>query len=229
MKTAIAVRFLAFEDLGTLEPILREHGYSIRYLDAGVDDLDAIDGADLAVVLGGPIGANDGGRYPVIDQIIPVLVRRIAQGRATLGVCLGAQLIARALGASVAPGAGTEIGFGPVVLTAGGTRSVLRHLDSRPVLHWHNDRFEIPADATRLAATAICDNQAFLYGSNVLALQFHLEVPARSLERWLIGHADALAAAGIDPRSLRADAAVHAPAMEEGARLVFAEWLEALA
>ncbi len=228
MKTAVALRFLAFEDLGTLEPILEEHGYSIRYLDAGVNDLDAVSRADLVVVLGGPIGAHDGDRYPVVDQIIALLAERIAAGGATLGVCLGAQLIARALGADVLAGAGTEIGYGALSLTAEGAHSVLRHLDSRPVLHWHNDRFEIAAGAVRLASTDLCANQAFLYGANVLALQFHVEVPRRSIERWLIGHADALAAAGIDPRVLRADADKHGPAMEEAARLVLGEWLVGL-
>ena len=229
-KTALALRFLAFEDLGTLEPLLRAEGYEVHYLDVGVDELGghAVRAADLVVVLGGPIGANDGDTYPVVDDVLALLRLRLADGQPTLGICLGAQLIARALGASVAPGGATEIGFGPLELTADGQASVLRYLADVPVLHWHNDRFTIPIGARRLAATPICDNQAFSVGTNVLALQFHLEVPEASFERWLIGHADALMAAAIDPRALRQQSAQHAPAMENAAALVITEWLAGL-
>lgn len=229
-RTALALRFLAFEDLGTLDPLLRAEGFEVRYLDVGVDELveQTIRAADLVVVLGGPIGANDGDRYPVVDDVLALLRLRLADESPTLGICLGAQLIARALGAAVAPGGATEIGFGPIELTDHGQGSALRSLAGVPVLHWHNDRFGIPSGARRLAATEICDNQAFSMGANVLALQFHLEVTAASLERWLIGHADALTAAGIDPRVLRKQGAEHAPARENAAARVIPEWLAGL-
>jgi len=223
-KTCVAIRHLAFEDLGLIEPVLREHGYAIRYLDAGVDALDDAT-ADLMVVLGGPIGANDGHRYPVIDQEITLLRQRLAAGLPTLGICLGAQLIARALDATVAPSGVTEIGYGPLTLTR---ESVLSPLAGVPVLHWHNDRFAIPAGATHLASTPLCDNQAFTYGVNVLALQFHLETPPGDIERWLIGHAEALAAAGIEPAELRRAAADHGPALASAATTVIRGWLGAL-
>ncbi|MFD4638315.1 glutamine amidotransferase [Lentzea sp. NPDC058436] len=222
-KTCVAIRHLAFEDLGLIEPLLREQGYAIRYLDAGVDELD--DAADLLIVLGGPIGANDGHRYPVVDQEIALLRRRIAAGLPTLGICLGAQLIARALGATVAPSGTTEIGYGPLTLTR---ESVLTPLAEVSVLHWHNDRFAIPAGATHLASTAACDNQAFTYGDNVLALQFHLETPPSDVERWLIGHAEALSAAGIDPADIRRDAAELGPALVAAATEVIRGWLHTI-
>ncbi|MFD9700150.1 glutamine amidotransferase [Lentzea sp. NPDC059081] len=222
-KTAVAVRHLAFEDLGLIDPVLRDHGYAVRYLDAGVDEIDpgVFLSAGLLVVLGGPIGANDGDRYPVVDQEIAALRPRLAAGLPTLGICLGAQLIARALGATVAPSGVTEIGYGPLTLTAD---SVLAPLAGVPVLHWHNDRFAIPAGAVHLASTPSCDNQAFSHGS-ALALQFHLETPATDVERWLIGHAEALSAAGIDPADLRRAAAEHGPALTAAAGEVLRGWL----
>ncbi len=228
--TALAVRHLAFEDLGALAGVLEGAGYEVRYLDAGVAPLhaDRFLQADLVVVLGGPISANAGDRYPVVDQEIAALRARLAEGRPTLGICLGAQLMARALGAEVAPGAALEIGYGAVTLTDDGRRSVLRHLRDTPVLHWHGDRFEIPYGARRLASTAACDNQAFAAGPNALALQFHLEVPQRQIERWLIGHAAELAVAGVDPRSLRAAAREHGERAEALTATVVGEWLRRL-
>lgn len=224
--TAVVVRHLLFEDLGLIGPVLHRHGFEITYLDAGVDhDLGAVETADLAVVLGGPIGANDGDRYPCIDQEIAVLRRRLARGLPTLGVCLGAQLIARALGAGVAPSGHFEIGYGALTLTREGQDSVLAPLQNLPVLHWHNDRFEIPAGATRLAATTRCDNQAFTVGRHVLALQFHLETPPQDIERWLIGHAEALATAGTDLERIREDAVIHGPALATAAEEVIDRWL----
>ena len=130
MKTVVALRHVAFEDLGTLDPLLRQQGASVRYLEAGCDALDQLEalGPDLLIVLGGPIGANDEALYPFLRQELALLERRLAAGRPTLGICLGAQLMARALGARVYPAAGKEIGWSPLALTEAGRRSPLRFL-----------------------------------------------------------------------------------------------------
>lgn len=229
-KTVLALRHLAFEDLGVLYPVFESNGYSIRYLDVGFDDLTEREvlGADLVVVLGGPIGANDGEKYPVVDTEISLLQRRMSDEKPTLGICLGAQLMARSLGAEVARGERSEIGYAPIELTAAGENSPLRHLRNTAVLHWHNDGFQVPVGAERLAATAVCSNQAFSYGRHILGLQFHLETPLRDIERWLIGHAEALAAAGVDPRLIREQAASVAPTLELRAARVIAGWLDGL-
>ena len=228
MKTAIAIRHLDFEDLGTLQPLLAERGYAIRYVDATLDDLSApsLQAAALLVVLGGPIGAFDEHLYPFLLGELALLHARLASGRPLLGICLGAQLIARALGACVRPMGHKEIGFGPLALTAQGQASPLALLGSTPVLHWHGDQFELPDGAQRLASTAACVNQAFAVGQRVLGLQFHLEADTRRLERWLVGHACELAQAGIDPRMLRGAARDLEAALPAAAHAVFTRWLD---
>lgn len=228
-RTATAVRHVAFEDLGLLEPVLRENGYTVATVEAGIDDLvEPITTSDLVIVLGGPIGANDADRFPFLADEIAALRARVDADRPTLGICLGAQLLARALGADVAPSGHTEIGYAPLALTPAGERSPLRHLAGTPVLHWHSDRFAIPDGAERLAGSAHCDNQAFTIGRNLLGLQFHLEVPPQGIERWLIGYADSLAAEGISPGDLRDDAAEAGSSLTRAAHDVVADWLTAL-
>src|SRR5439155_9232464 len=122
----------------------------------------------------------------------------------TFGICLGAQLAARALGARVYPSGVKEIGWGPVDLTDVAASTPLRHLAQTPVLHWHGDTFDLPHAAVCLASTSMCHIQAFSLGSNILCVQFHPEVdPTAGIESWLVGHAAELAGAGIDPRDLR--------------------------
>ncbi|MEX8194830.1 glutamine amidotransferase [Comamonas guangdongensis] len=228
MKTAIAIRHLHFEDLGSLEPLLLARGYTVRYVDAALQDLGRIDGADLLVLLGGPIGAFDDLSYPFILQELELVQRQLASGRALLGICLGAQLIARALGARVAPMGVKEIGFAPLTLTAEGAASPLSELEGQPVLHWHGDRFDIPSGATVLAGTAVCAHQAFALGRQVLALQCHLEVDPLRLEQWLVGHVCELAQAGIDPRSLRAEARELQTSLPLAASRAFGRWLDGI-
>ncbi|MFV8582079.1 glutamine amidotransferase [Ralstonia pseudosolanacearum] len=217
MKTALALRHVPFEHLGVLESLLLGRGYAVRTLDAGLQPLpaEALAAADLVVVLGGPIGAFDDDRYPFLREETDAIARRLAARKPLLGICLGAQLMARALGAAVAPMGDNvkEIGFAPLA-------------DGTPVLHWHGDRFELPPGATRLASTSVCAEQAFALGDHALGLQFHLEADLRELEAWLIGHAAELAAAGIDPRTLRGQAPALAAPLAQRAHDVFTAWLD---
>ncbi|MDQ7969573.1 MAG: glutamine amidotransferase [Oxalicibacterium faecigallinarum] len=228
MKTVLAVRHVHFEDLGIFEPWLRARGYEICYIDPTIDNLDHLDvvAPDLMVVLGGPIGAFDDAIHPFVTQEMAMVKARLASGRAMLGICLGAQFMARALGARVYPMGVKEIGFSPLTLTAQGQQSPLALLNDVPVLHWHGDQFDIPAGADHLALTSVGKHQAFSVGSTVLGLQCHLEADTARIEQWLVGHASELSQAGIDPNALRAEAQRIGPQLQEVALKVFETWLQ---
>ena len=228
MKHAVVLQHVGFEDLGTLQPLLLAQGWQLQVLQAGIDTLDPAAAADLLVVLGGPISVNDVDTYPFLAESITLLQRRLQQQRPTLGICLGAQLMARALGASVAPSGGKEIGFAPLLLTDEGQRSPLQALQGIPVLHWHGEAFELPTGARRLASTPACRHQAFAIGSHALALQCHPELDARQFERWLIGHTLELAQAGIDPNDLRTQARRYGAPLAAAATAMFDHWLQDL-
>lgn len=235
-KNAYVLQQLAFEDLGILEPLLRERGYSIRTWEAGeAPELPSQLGpGDILVVLGGPIGVYEEEAYPFL-QVEKRFVRQwLDKDLAILGICLGAQLIAEALGAPVTPKGRKEIGYAPLTLTPAGAPSVLAPLAGEqgepvPVLHWHGDEFAIPAGAKRLAETAGFPNQAFSVAEKVLALQFHLEADYQRIERWLVGHAGELLTAGIDPTTIREDARRYGPRLAVAAEAVFNGWLDRVA
>jgi len=228
-RTAVAIRHVDFEDLGLLSPLLTAHGFATSYLDAATaSDWSSARHADLLIVLGGPIGVADTDAYPFLRIELEILGERLAADRPTLGICLGAQLMAVACGGAVGPGSAAEIGYAPVTLTDAAHGSVLQALEEVPVLHWHGDVISTPPALPPLAFTPVCENQAFARGANVLALQFHLEADRASLERWLVGHAYELGTRGISIRELREDAAAYGATLASHAEQVFGAWLSGL-
>lgn len=225
----VAVRHVAFEDLGLLEPLMRNLGAEISYIDAWRMQPPLVERADLAVFLGGPISVNDSDDYPFLLDEIDTAKGRIAAGKPTLGICLGAQIITRAIGGQVRPGARKEIGWAPIELTEAGTSSALAALDSVPVLHWHGEVCEPPPGTICLAATRACAMQAFLAGPHALALQFHIEAGARGIEPWLIGHTMEIAMTpGVTVAGLRDDTERYGAALNHAAVSVFEHWLSSI-
>ena len=229
-RTAVALRHVAFEDLGLLGPVLAAAGWDVSYRDAPIDDLteSAIGNADLLIVLGGPIGVYETTDYPFLLNEIALLERRLAKHLPTLGICLGSQLMAKALGARVFAGPTKEIGWGHVELTEAGNASCLKPLgeDGAQVLHWHGDTFDLPEGATRLAFNANYENQAFGYDDNALALQFHIEADPRTLGTWYVGHTAELSGAKVPIAGLREQTAAVAARASGQAGRIFKDWLQ---
>jgi GMP synthase (glutamine-hydrolysing) len=227
-KTALVLRHLCFEDLGAFEVTLKDAGYAIRYCEMGVDDPVSFGTADMLIILGGPIGAYEEDLYPFLTGEIALIAAHLKANKPTLGICLGAQLMARALGARVYPGRAKEIGWIPLTLSAAGA-DLLAPFEGHPVLHWHGDTFDLPQGAVHLAATPDCDQQAFSYGRHALAFQFHPEAGEKGFERWLIGHAGEIAATkGVSVPALRASMREHGAASAARGQRVLLNWLAGL-
>lgn len=230
-RTALALTHIAFEDAGLLAPVLAERGIQLSYVDVPVTALEHVDvmSPDLLIILGGPIGVYEVEDYPWLKAETALIARRLAAQKPTLGICLGAQLMAKALGATVGPGKAKEIGWAPLALTEAGKASPLAHVDGAktPVLHWHGDTFDLPDGAALLASTEICETQAFAIGTHALGLQFHLEAYGQALERWFVGHtAEIGATPGVSVQGLRADTRKFSEGLARQGKLALNVWLD---
>jgi GMP synthase (glutamine-hydrolysing) len=232
-RHALVLSHVAFEDLGTLEAPLRERGFEIESVLAASArfPLPQAESCDLLVVLGGPIGVYDDQDYPVLRDEIACIRQRLAARKPILGICLGAQLMAAALGARVYPGRNSaEIGWFPLqaapnVPTPAWFASLLAA--GLSVFHWHGDTFDLPPGVLHLAKSEKYENQAFAMENFALGLQFHPEVTAAGLESWYVGHASELHHAGIGVACLRSAAQEHGAALEEAAARFWRLWLDA--
>jgi GMP synthase (glutamine-hydrolysing) len=235
MKRALVLRHLAYENLDQLQPILERAHFTVRYFEVGVDsflNFSPLD-IDLVIILGGPISVYDQAKYPFLTEEIAWLRARLLEDLPTLGICLGAQLMAAALHARVYPGAVKEIGWAPLVTGAhgGAVPAVDKFIRSAtPVLHWHGDTFDLPSGARHLAASDEYQNQAFAWGERCLALQFHLEFDARKLEQWLISRSLEIAnAPGVSLERLRVDTDRYGEQAQRAAMAMLRTWLTSVA
>ena len=184
------------EGPGTIEDHLNEAGMPYSVVDLEKEGLPGTKGFDTLVMMGGPMSVNEESQYRYISDEITLVKEFVAAGRKVFGVCLGAQIMAKALGARVYAGSEKEIGWYDITLTEEGSIDPLmkrlathsRTEDLRrsfPVFHWHGETFDIPEGAVRLAGSALYPNQAFRYGDNAYAFQFHIEVRKAMIYEWL--------------------------------------------
>jgi GMP synthase (glutamine-hydrolysing) len=201
---AVVFQHEEYEGLGLLERPLRDAGFEVVHRFRAVEhrDLDA----ELLVVLGGSMSVASADRHPFLQQERALLAERLALGRPSLGICLGAQLLASAAGATVSAGKnGLEVGVAPVRLTKGGLEdAVFKELPPKAVMaHWHEDTWTPVNDAVLLASTDRYTQQAFRLGRSY-GLQFHPELTADALGEWLTREAELLALDGKSVDELRA-------------------------
>jgi GMP synthase-like glutamine amidotransferase len=183
----IVVQHTATEGPGLLAGVFADAGINFRVIRLDLEDLlPAPAEAKGVVVMGGPMGVHDTVDYPWLKSERRWLATTVATGLPVLGVCLGAQLLAAALGAEVTTGPAPEIGIGEVVLNAEGTADPVLGPEGNglPVVHWHGDTFSVPDGAVALASSDRYENQAFRFGDRVYGLQFHLEVDDEVAKGW---------------------------------------------
>lgn len=175
------LQHVPFEGLGSIEAWLYSAGYEITstqlYESTNFPPLEEV---DLIIVMGGPMSVNDEHEYPWLSKEKNYIRNGIDTHKPVLGICLGAQLIANAMGAKVYQNSVKEIGWFPVQGASHDSASLFNFPPSTQVFHWHGETFDLPLGATLLASSEGCVNQAFQIGASVIALQFHLETTPES-------------------------------------------------
>lgn len=231
MKTGLIIRHTPFEGIAGFREPIEAAGYVLDRVDVtdpGFSRLD-FEAPDLLLMMGGPMGVYEVEAHPWIAHELERLAERIARGLPTLGVCLGAQMIAAAMGAEVRQGPVKEIGFAPVTLNLAGADSPLRHVAEVPMLHWHGDTFDLPGGVELLASTPAYAHQAFRRGPELLALQFHAEMGEDPrFEAWIENGPAFIAEAGTSPERLRDAHGAHGSAAVAAGQAMIAEWLRGL-
>ena len=185
---ALIIKHVVIEGPGLIEYCLRKEKipYWIINLEGG-DPLPKLDPLSLIILLGGPMNVYEEDRYPFLKDEDLFIKEAIQRGKFILGICLGAQLIAKALGAKVFKAPVKEIGWFDVSLTEIGLQDPLFSdlPKTFPVFQWHEDTFEIPRSAKLIATSSSVHHQAFRYADNAYGLQFHLEVTEEMIQEWM--------------------------------------------
>ncbi len=226
MQVAV-FRHIPFETLGLISEALSSAGFEYVYIDMGSSEAPAsVASYDAVISMGGPMSAND--ELPFLKQEMVCVREAVAAGKPVLGICLGSQIIAKALGASVYRNACKEIGWFPIRFTEAAAADALFTGLTEPetVFHWHGETFDLPAGAEWLAWSDKTRNQAFRYGSNVYGLQFHLEVTPEIVTDWIHQPANS---ADVDERIAALNPQEGAGHLPQISKTVFGRWCKLVA
>jgi GMP synthase (glutamine-hydrolysing) len=223
----LAFRHVPFEGLGNIEPLLHQRGIGFDYADLYKDRSPdpAIAAYDGLIFLGGPMSAND--PLPYLDREGALIAKAVERGQPLLGICLGSQLMARALGADVHRNGEKEIGWFDIHLTeSAADDSLFGGIGAQEtVFHWHSDTWELPPGAERLAWSQACRNQAFRAGKNIYGMQFHLEVTPTMIAAWQMQDENC---GDVQELPTLLDPYAHSAHQEELSKVVFGRWCELL-
>ena len=230
----LVFQHVPYEPLGTLDPLLKEAGFRIRYVNFGRMPEQRPDLAryEALIVLGGPMNADQIDSFPNLVTEVEIIREAVARDMSVLGICLGAQLLAKALGGSVARNASREIGWYDVELTeAGRSDPVLAKFAPRQeVFQWHEDGITLPDEVECLAGSPASSVQAFRHGEHIYGFQFHLEANRPLIERWLTvpAHQESLREeqGTIDPDAIRQRADTSMGPLEALSRETFSRWID---
>jgi GMP synthase (glutamine-hydrolysing) len=234
MKKLLVFQHVPHEILGTLNPLLKRAGFRIRYVNFArhPDAQPSLDGYHGLVVLGGPMSVNNAAQLPHLTTEMRLIEDAMRRHLPVLGICLGAQLIAKTLGANVYPNSEKEIGWYDVSPTKEAERDPLiaEFRGSEKLFQWHGDTFDMPHSAVHLASSDLCAHQAFRYGAGVYGLQFHLEVDEWMIHRWLRVPENRQEIAGlqgkIEAERIHRETPAHIPRLHELSDRVFSEFIK---
>lgn len=230
----LVFQHVPYEPLGTLDPLLREAGFRMRYVNFGRDAAQrpALDRYAALIVLGGPMNANEIDDHPNLKTEVEILREALERQMSILGICLGAQLLAKALGGSVAQNDRPEIGWHDVALTAAGKADPLlsAFAPTQRVFQWHADGIALPPGCMHLAHSPASRVQAFRSGEYAYGLQFHLEVDHLLIDRWLAVPANQplleQERERVDPERIRQQVPHYIDELQALSRETFGRWIE---
>jgi len=230
----LVFQHVPYEPLGTLDPLLKEAGFRIRYVNFGrePESRPNLDGYEALIILGGPMNSDQIDTFPNLNTEIEIIREAVERQKSVLGICLGAQLLAKALGGSVKRNRAREIGWYDVRLTdEGADDPVLSTFKpEQRVFQWHEDGIELPPGTVHLAASDASPVQAFRHGEHAYGFQFHLEVSESLVDRWLtvpVNQQMLDAEVGrVDPDDIRQQTAESISALEALSRETFSRWID---
>jgi GMP synthase (glutamine-hydrolysing) len=231
-KKALMLCHKTLTDGGTLADVLRARDdFTLDCYMAYDDPLQNIDPQehDLTIFMGGAMGVYNRDIFPFLETEISYLKARLATKKPYLGVCLGAQLMATALGGDVSAGKqGKEVGWHSIQVNEAGLKTPLKYFDQSQtdMLQWHGDTFTMPEGCTLLASSETYKHQAIQYGDKALGVQFHPEVNKAILEMWTVFGFDTLLDLGINPHEFRQSFSKKLPVLKAQTEKFFNAWLD---
>lgn len=230
----LVFQHVPYEPLGTLDPLLKRAGFRIRYINFGrePESRPSLDGYEALIILGGPMNSDQIDSHPNLITEVELIREAVSRDMSVLGICLGAQMLATALGGSVSRNATREIGWYDVALTPDGACDPVlsAFASAQKVFQWHECGIQLPPGAVHLASSDASRVQAFRHGEHVYGFQFHLEVNQSLIERWLTVPANQLVlqeeAGRIDPEVIRTKTSKLVSDLEELSQATFSRWID---